>query len=98
MTGNTHSQYLKDHIPKIGNVDNSTLIECLLVLGISSFKSITEGKIRPKKSIKMLKKATERIVKDYFELKEDEDPYQEFQEEVSQISIKIKPKNKKAKK
>jgi len=61
MTKKTLSDYLKDHIPKFGNVDNSVLIECLLVLGISSFKSITEGNIRPKKSIKMLKKATGKL-------------------------------------
>ena len=59
MTELEYSQYLKEHIHKFGASEkNKELIEYLLVLGISSFKSLTEGIINPKKSLKMLKKAT----------------------------------------
>lgn len=54
--------YIKDHIPQFGSQDNSQLIENLLILGISSFKSITEGKIDSKKSLKLLKKATRKWI------------------------------------
>ena len=53
-------EYIQDHLPQFGSEDNSQLIEHLLVLGLSSFKSITEGKIDPKKSQKLLKKATSK--------------------------------------
>lgn len=54
------NKYLQDHIPKFAAENNSELIESLLVLGISSFKSIIEGEIKPSKSIKILKKATSK--------------------------------------
>ena len=58
-----YTEYLKDHIPKFGCAENSDLIQCLLVLGVSSFKSITEGQIRQGKSFRLLKKATSTILK-----------------------------------
>lgn len=58
MSKTDFDQYLKDHIPKFSSNDNNQLIDYLLVLGISTFKSITESRIVPSKSIKKLKKVT----------------------------------------
>lgn len=66
--GKTRSKYLKQHIPQFGAKDNNELIECLLVLGISSFKSLVEGRIKTAKTLKILRKAASRICDDYEEL------------------------------
>ena len=59
--------YLKHHIPLFQAKDNNELIECLLILGISSFKSLVEGKLKSAKSLKILRKATNRICEDFDE-------------------------------
>jgi hypothetical protein len=51
MTLVNRQNYLKHHIPQFSAEDNNELIECLLVLGISSFKSLVEGRINQFKTI-----------------------------------------------
>lgn len=38
-----------------------------MILGISSFKSLVEGKLKSPKSLKILRKATNRICEDFDE-------------------------------
>ena len=71
MTVPTRSKYLKHHIPQFSAKDNNELIECLLVLGISSFKSLVEGRIKTSKTLKILRKAASRICEDFEELKSE---------------------------